>query len=113
MQTPSTMTIGKRLAFGFGLVLALMIALTGFGIQKVDFIERTLTEITDVNAVKQRYAINFRGSVHDRAISLRDVTLLESPADLVHCRDHVLGHQLLGIDIGRDCGYRVARRKQG
>lgn len=80
MQTPSTMTIGKRLAFGFGLVLALMIALTGFGIQKVDFIERTLTEITDVNAVKQRYAINFRGSVHDRAISLRDVTLLESPA---------------------------------
>ncbi len=82
MQTPSTMTIGKRLAFGFGLVLALMIALTGFGIQKVDFIERTLTEITDVNAVKQRYAINFRGSVHDRAISLRDVTLLESPADL-------------------------------
>ena len=79
---PHSMTIGKRLALGFGLVLTLMIALTGFGVQKVDFIEHTLTEITDVNAVKQRYAINFRGSVHDRAISLRDVTLLESPAEL-------------------------------
>jgi methyl-accepting chemotaxis protein len=35
-----------------------------------------------VNAVKQRYAINFRGSVHDRAISLRDVTLVPDAAGL-------------------------------
>lgn len=76
------MPISTRLALGFGLVLALMIVLTGFGIQKVGFIERTLTEITDINAVKQRYAINFRGSVHDRAISLRDVTLVETPEEL-------------------------------
>lgn len=81
MQSPA-MPISTRLALGFGLVLALLIILTGFGIQKVGFIERTLTEITDINAVKQRYAINFRGSVHDRAISLRDVTLVETPEEL-------------------------------
>ena len=76
MPEKTTMTIGTRLALGFGLVLALMVALTAFGINKVSFIDKTLTEITDINAVKQRYAINFRGSVHDRAISLRDVTLV-------------------------------------
>ena len=78
MPHKTTMTIGTRLALGFGLVLALMIALTAFAINKVVFIDQTLTEITDVNAVKQRYAINFRGSVHDRAINLRDVTLVDA-----------------------------------
>src|SRR5689334_6576335 len=31
------------------------------------------------NSVKQRYAINVRGSVHDPAISLRDVVLAATP----------------------------------
>ncbi|MBW7902667.1 MAG: methyl-accepting chemotaxis protein [Rhodocyclaceae bacterium] len=82
MHSQASMTIRMRLALGFGLVLALMVTLVVVGIQRVAFINRTLTEITDINAVKQRYAINFRGSVHDRAISLRDVTLVENAADL-------------------------------
>jgi len=81
-MSSSSLTTGQRLAMGFGLVLALMIGITAFGIQKVNLIDNTLTEITDVNAVKQRYAINFRGSVHDRAISLRDVTLVRDAAGL-------------------------------
>ena len=36
--------------------------------------------VNDVNAVKQRYAINFRGSVHDRSIAVRDVVLADSLA---------------------------------
>ncbi|MDX9815144.1 MAG: methyl-accepting chemotaxis protein, partial [Sulfurimonadaceae bacterium] len=47
------------------------------GINRVTFIDNTLHDIVDVNSVKQRYAINFRGSVHDRAISIRDVVLSE------------------------------------
>ncbi len=82
MPSPSSLTTGQRLALGFGLVLALIIGITAFGIQKVNLIDHTLTEINDVNAVKQRYAINFRGSVHDRAISLRDVTLVPDAAGL-------------------------------
>lgn len=74
-------TIGKRLALGFGVVLAMIVVLTMVGIQKVNFIDDTLEEVTEVNAVKQRYAINFRGSVHDRAIALRDVVLVD-PAEL-------------------------------
>jgi len=72
------MKIGQRLGLGFGAILALMVGVTVFGINEVRLIDKALTEITDVNAVKQRYAINFRGSVHDRAISLRDIVLHES-----------------------------------
>jgi methyl-accepting chemotaxis protein len=81
----SGFTIGKRLALGFGGVLALMALLAGLAIQRVGQIDDILTHINDVNSVKQRYAINFRGSVHDRAIALRDVVLASSPeASKVH-----------------------------
>ena len=66
---------GARLGMGFGLILLMLVALTALGISRVANINNSLSTIGDVNSVKQRYAINFRGSVHDRAISLRDVTL--------------------------------------
>lgn len=76
MQDRKSMTVAMRLGLGFGVILLLMVALTLFGVQRVNQINQTLTQITEVNSVKQRYAINFRGSVHDRAIALRDVTLV-------------------------------------
>lgn len=82
MRNKTRFSIGKRLALGFGAVLALMLGLTVFGVVEVRSIDQALTSITDVNAVKQRYAINFRGSVHDRAISLRDVVLVSEPSEL-------------------------------
>jgi len=71
------MTLKVRLFTGFSTVLLMMLALTMVGIQQVNHIDLSLTEITDVNSVKQRYAINFRGSVHDRAIAIRDVVLVD------------------------------------
>jgi methyl-accepting chemotaxis protein len=82
MSKNTSFSIGKRLALGFGAVLVLMLGLTVFGVAEVRSIDQALTSITDVNAVKQRYAINFRGSVHDRAISLRDVVLVSRPSEL-------------------------------
>jgi methyl-accepting chemotaxis protein len=75
------MKMSTRLVFGFGSLLLMMSLLTVIGISKVNTIDNTLTQITDVNAKKQRYAINFRGSVHDRAIALRDIVLVESPQE--------------------------------
>ncbi|HSK39964.1 MAG TPA: methyl-accepting chemotaxis protein [Arenibaculum sp.] len=68
--------ISTRLIISFGGILMLMIGLTVIAVDQVNGINARLATINDVNNVKQRYAINFRGSVHDRAISLRDVTLL-------------------------------------
>ena len=70
------LSIAGRLGIGFGLILTMMVGLTIFSISKVNTIESSLTHISNVNNVKQRYAINFRGSVHDRAIAIRDVTLV-------------------------------------
>ncbi|SEI60060.1 methyl-accepting chemotaxis protein [Allopseudospirillum japonicum] len=72
------MTLAQRLYLGFGLIVAFMIAVTSVGVVKVSFIDNTLTQVNDENTVKQRFAINFRGSVHDRAIAIRDAVLVTS-----------------------------------
>jgi methyl-accepting chemotaxis protein len=82
------LSIAKRLGLGFGLVLALMILLTLVGVNRVRLIESTLTDVSEDATIKQRYAINFRGSVHDRAIALRDAVLVRNDAGLsTHLRD--------------------------
>lgn len=71
-----------RLSLTFGFVLLLLLALSVFSVNQVDGISRNLQTINEVNSVKQRFAINFRGSVHDRAIAIRDVVLVSSTSDL-------------------------------
>lgn len=70
------MNIQTKIIAGFGASLALVLAITVIGISRITRINTNLTEINDVNTVKQRYAINFRGSVHDRSIRIRDFVLL-------------------------------------
>ena len=74
--------ISARVKVGFASLFVLMIVISIVGIGRVVQIDGNLTTINDINTVKQRYAINFRGSVHDRAIALRDMILLDDPADL-------------------------------
>jgi methyl-accepting chemotaxis protein len=73
--------IGQKLTVGFGVLLAMLVGLALISQNRVSAISRSLTIINDVNSVKQRFAINFRGSVHNRSIAIRDVTLVE-PAEL-------------------------------
>lgn len=70
------MTIATRLYAGFGTLLAMMLAITVFGIIQVVQADRLLTGVNEQDSVEQRQAINFRGSVHDRAISIRDAVLV-------------------------------------
>lgn len=83
--------ITTRLILGFGGILLLMIVVTLIGVLEVRKIDHSLTTINDLNSVKQRYAINFRGSVHDRAIAVRDYILT----------DTATGRQRLKADIDR------------
>lgn len=74
----SSLRVSHRLFIGFGLIIAMLITVTVMGIGEVGTVDHKMTIINDVNSVKQRYAINFRGSVHDRAIAIRDVVLQDS-----------------------------------
>lgn len=75
------MTIVQRVFLGFTLLLVLMIAISTFGVVKVARVDHVLSLVNDVDSRKQRFAINFRGSVHDRAISLRDAVLVFDPQE--------------------------------
>jgi methyl-accepting chemotaxis protein len=78
----SSLKIGQRLIIGFGIVLLIMAGIGVVAQTRVNAIARSLATINDVNSAKQRFAINFRGSVHDRAINLRDVTLVSGAGEL-------------------------------
>jgi methyl-accepting chemotaxis protein len=80
-STPRGRGTGARIMAGFALVLMLVVALTVVGIGQVNKINWALSRINDVYAVKQKYAIAFRGSVHDRSIALRDA-VLATPEEL-------------------------------
>lgn len=80
---PNLRSIGARLSIGYGTVFVLMAVLTGLAVNRVEQIDSVLNQINDVTNVKQRYAINFRGSVHDRAIAVRDVVLAGEPGKAV------------------------------
>ncbi|ANN68284.1 methyl-accepting chemotaxis protein [Bordetella bronchialis] len=75
-------SVGARLALGFGVVLVLLVALAVLSMVRMRSVDNSLNMINGINSVKQRYAINFRGSVHDRSIALRDVVLQSSTAEL-------------------------------
>ncbi|GAC17173.1 methyl-accepting chemotaxis protein [Paraglaciecola arctica] len=84
----NNLSINKRLLVGFSVVTLLMVILTMVGIYRVNMIGSTLTTMTNVNVVKQRNAINYRGSVHDRAIAIRDLATAENPANIkIHIDD--------------------------
>jgi methyl-accepting chemotaxis protein len=77
-----TISLAARIGIGFAAVVSLLVVITSVGVQRVSFIDRTLSKVSQNAALIQRYAINFRGSVHNRAIAIRDAVLVENPRDL-------------------------------
>ena len=76
------LTVSRRLALGFGLMLAIMTTVAGVAVLKVRAIDSALSIVNEEHAKIQRYAINFRGSAHDRSIAIRDVVLAGDAAAL-------------------------------
>jgi len=75
------LSILQRLMVTATVLVALLGSIVVFSIFQVRAVSESLQRVNNVNSVKQRYAINFRGSVHDRAIAMRDVTLVaDEPA---------------------------------
>lgn len=76
------LTVKSKMIFGFSGVLALMGAISLISAERVGFINKNLEEVANGATLKQRYAINFRGSVHDRAISIRDAIIVDNDNEL-------------------------------
>lgn len=85
----SSLSVKKRLIAGFIIVPLIMLALSFVGIWEVNKIDRALYKINEVTSIKQRYAINFRGSVHDRAISLRDIILYSDKKEIETSKEEI------------------------
>lgn len=88
------MNIIKRLYAGFSVLLVIMFGITILGLVKIGIADNNLNQLSEQTAVQQRQAINFRGSVHDRAISIRDAVLAgtvnnaqKHQADIVRLND--------------------------
>ncbi|EYC50855.1 chemotaxis protein [Hylemonella gracilis str. Niagara R] len=76
------MTVRRKLTVGFGAILLILVFLTLAGLREVGTIKQALEENSAKNSLIQRYAINFRGSAHDRAIAIRDVAASVSAEEL-------------------------------
>ena len=74
----SNLTVSKRLQLGFAIILVILAILAGIAMLKVRTIETALLANGQEHIQIQRYAINFRGSTHDRAIAVRDYVLAGS-----------------------------------
>ncbi len=75
------LTVRRRLAVGFGALLGVLVLVTAMAVIKVQSIKVALQANSAEHALVQRYAINFRGSAHDRSIAVRDVALSKTADD--------------------------------
>ncbi|KAA6225045.1 methyl-accepting chemotaxis protein [Campylobacter sp. LR196d] len=74
--------ISARLYLSFLLIIVFMLIIAFYAILKVGFLDDSLTTATGINAMIQRQAVNYRGSVHDRSILVRDAILIRDKSDL-------------------------------
>ncbi|MCR2114107.1 methyl-accepting chemotaxis protein [Campylobacter upsaliensis] len=70
--------ISAKLYLSFSFIIIIMLLVAFFSIAKVNFLDNALRITTDRNALISRQAINYRGSVHDRSILVRDVLLINN-----------------------------------
>lgn len=84
-----TFGISTKLYLGFALIVAGMLVVAFFSIAKIGFLNTTLTTISGENAQISRQAIDFRGSIHDRSILIRDVVLIKDEQDLKKTLDKI------------------------
>ena len=77
MKMIENLKVGLRLAIGFGIVLVLMLALTGVAISRMSFIRASLDQIVEGDTVKLRLVNSMRDSVRYQSVTVRDVVMQE------------------------------------
>ncbi|MBP1746155.1 MAG: Four helix bundle sensory module for signal transduction, partial [Deltaproteobacteria bacterium] len=76
----SNLTIRKRLATGFGIVLALMIILTVTGVWSLKVINGKIEQITQVNNAKIEFAYTIQNSISAIDKSVLTIVMVADPS---------------------------------
>jgi len=74
----SHMKVASRLGVGFALVSALLALVTVFALLRMSALESSMVDITDVNSVEAALANRLDESISNRALALRNLTLLQA-----------------------------------
>ncbi|TQR30955.1 methyl-accepting chemotaxis protein [Campylobacter sp. MIT 99-7217] len=80
-KNKSSLGISAKLYLSFSFMFAIMIFITVFSLKEMGALNESLSTATYVNGYISRRAINFRGSVHDRSILIRDAILIKDQVD--------------------------------
>ncbi|TQR53564.1 methyl-accepting chemotaxis protein [Campylobacter troglodytis] len=84
-----SLSVRKQLGFGFGVLVLVILVIVIIGYIRVSSVSDALVELREINPQKSRYAINLRGAVHDSAITLRDLMLVDTEKDLQTALGHL------------------------
>lgn len=82
-------SLRQQLLMSFGLVILIFTVTSLYSVMMTRGIDQALSANSQQNVVVQRIGINFRGSVHDRAIALRDI-LLHTTAEGIESEVHLM-----------------------
>jgi methyl-accepting chemotaxis protein len=74
--------IGQRLGLGFGLILALLVLLTGVALENMDALNETVSKVVKENNVRLDAATDMRDAQRRIAIGIRDIILASDEAQI-------------------------------
>lgn len=75
------MKVIKKVYFGFAILSLVMVGITLFGFFKISIADKNLVQLSENTSIEQKRAVDLRGSVHDRAILIRDLVLSSPPKE--------------------------------
>lgn len=75
------MKVINKVYSGFAILSLLMLGITLFGFFKINIADKNLVQLSENTSIEQKRAVDLRGSVHDRAILIRDLVLTDSPSE--------------------------------
>jgi methyl-accepting chemotaxis protein len=77
-----SLKIGTRLGAAFALVLVMLVIVAATGLHSMASVNQSMVNITRGNDVETRMVLDMRLSVDDRMIALRNIVLLDDPAEI-------------------------------
>ena len=81
MNFIKNLKLGARLGLGFGLLLVMLVAIAGLGVNRMGQIQERLEDIAKVKNEETRLAVALRINLTQVALSIREIILLSDAAD--------------------------------